>query len=138
MNPRRNYKNYAFKRKENLTNKGDDEMQYWFIVHDRDSYNERNDLIGFSASRNDPKKPHLNVVNEMKPGDQFVYYMKAPDSAILGTFEILEGVGNYYDKWYWGVFQFKVRKLNVCKDAPIPIQDLIPKLEFFKGIGERS
>lgn len=109
-------------------------MQYWFIVHTRESYNERNDLIGFVASRHDATKPHLNAVNQMKPGDRLVYYMKAPDSAILGTFKITEGPKFFYEEWSSGIFQFRIEKVEVSEKDPLPIQDLVPKLKFFEGL----
>jgi len=113
-------------------------MQYWFIVHDRESYNERNDLIGFGSKKDNPGVPHLKAVQRMRSGDKIVYYMKSPDSAVLGTFRIIEGPGRYYNDWSDGSFQFRIKPLITAEKSPVPIRKLVSKIDFLKGLNEKA
>lgn len=75
-------------------------MNYWFVVHDLESYNQHRDLIG-AGVKEGTRKPRYGPFGKIKKGDRIVYYAKG-DMVIVGIFVVISNMRYLENDSEWG------------------------------------
>jgi len=71
-------------------------MNYWFIVHDLEAYEQHNDLIGCRVKSPSLRQPWFKQFAEIKKGDKIVYYT-TKNNVVVGIFDVVSDI-TYLEK----------------------------------------
>jgi 5-methylcytosine-specific restriction endonuclease McrA len=98
----------------------------WFIVHEEQSYNENARALGFNIN--------IHNVNELKQGDEIVYYFKG--KRIKGNYiikHIVKSPQKVEPNWT-STIQFEIQPI-IELSIPLDFNPLIQEISFLKGKG---
>ena len=108
-------------------------MKYWIAIHEPNSIEHHDDLIGLPGDRDEDGtlNPGKSNYLEISPGDRVAYYCTSPIKAVIGVSTVSEGPETYADEWK-NKYQFKIEPPLGVSEKKIPYKVLVDRLRFFK------